>query len=148
MLSTTLSLIAALGFATAPPPNTFGEAPTLRETVALADVLKEPSKYAGRDVLLEGTVGKVCQKKGCWLTLKDAGKDIRITFKDYAFFAPKDCAGKRVHAQGRVEELTLSVREARHFLKDEGASRAELKKVKAPVKTVSFVASGLRLLDP
>ena len=140
-------LHAALTALAASQPKTYGEAPTLSEPVALADVLAKPATYAEKNILLEGTVGKVCQKKGCWMSLRQDGKDIRITFKDYGFFVPKDCMGKRVRAQGTVAETTQSVAEARHYLKDEGASRAEIKKIKAPVKTIAFVATGVSFLD-
>lgn len=142
-----LLVLVALSFAAPAEPNVFGEAPTLSEPSVLSDVLAAPASFAGKPVLLEGTVGKVCRKKGCWMTLRQGAKDIRITFKDYGFFVPKDCMGKKVRAQGSVEETTLSVREARHFLKDEGAPKAELKKIKAPVKNLAFVATGVRFVD-
>ncbi|MBI4422896.1 MAG: DUF4920 domain-containing protein [Elusimicrobia bacterium] len=141
-------LLVSLAAAASEPSNVFGTAPTLSEPVPLADVLAEPARYAKREILLEGTALKVCQKKGCWLVLQEDGKDIRITFKDYGFFIPKASLGKRVRAQGMVEEVTLSPSQVRHFLKDEGAPRAEIRKVKAPVKTAAFVASGLALSGP
>ena len=146
LLSGLAALLPLLVFASE-PLKVFGTAPSLTEPVALAKVLGDPAAYGKREILLEGKAVKVCQKKGCWFVLKDADKDIRITFKDYGFFIPTDTAGKRVRAQGVVEETTLSVREARHFLKDEGAPRSEIKKIKAPIKTAAFIASGLAILD-
>ncbi len=99
------------------------------------------------EILLEGRVVKVCRKKGCWLLLSDGEADVRITFKDYAFFVPKDSAGRKVRAQGALKREELSVKAARHFLKDEGAAAADIAKVKAPVKTWTFVASGLEFVD-
>lgn len=140
-----LAVLAALPASAA--EQTFGKPPTLVEAVPLASAAADPAAYGDREILLEGRVLKVCQKKGCWMILKDGDKDVRITFKDYAFFVPKDSAKRLVRAQGVLKRETLSVKAARHFLKDEGAGKAEIAKVKEPVETLSFIASGVTLLD-
>jgi hypothetical protein len=127
--------------------KTFGKALTLTEPVNLADAIAEPSLHKDKEILIEGKVFKVCKKKGCWMLLGDNEKNIRVTFKDYAFFVPKTSAEKRARAQGMIIEETLSVKAARHFLKDEGASKAEIKSIKDPIKTASFIASGVQFLD-
>src|SRR5688500_16774791 len=37
--------------------------------VAFADVAKQPAKYAGKTVTIEGTVRQACTRKGCWMEL-------------------------------------------------------------------------------
>lgn len=138
---TTAILLAVLAAPAA--ASSFGAPVASTETVALADALAKPEAYQGREVVLEGKVAKVCKKKGCWMVLDDGARDVRITFKDYKFFVPKDCEGKTVRAQGVLLRETLSVKTVRHFLKDEGAPKEEIQKVKAPVEAVSFVASGV-----
>lgn len=146
-----IALLAALSlalpaFAAAQPQSGFGVPPTLAETTPLADALSKPESYEGREILVEAVVTKSCQKKGCWLILKDGGSEVRVTFKDYGFFVSKDLADRRARIQGAVSRRIMSVKDARHFLKDEGASKDEIRKVTKPVETVSFVASGLTLL--
>src|SRR6201991_3906204 len=38
--------------------------------VAFADVLKEPKKFAGKAVVIEGSVERVCQAEGCWMQIR------------------------------------------------------------------------------
>lgn len=147
---TTLLLLAALiqpVHADTAAPRTFGAAPTLTEAMPLAVALAEPEKFKDQEILVEGTVQSSCKKKGCWMILTDGEKQVRITFKDYGFFIPKDSIGKKVRAQGVVFRETQSVKTVRHFMKDAGVPAAEIKKVKAPVETVSFTASGVVFLD-
>lgn len=127
-------------------PSAFGGPVTVTETTPLADALANPESYKGKEIAVEAEVVKACMKKGCWMILRDGKSEVRVTFKDYGFFVPKDLANRRARVQGVVARQTLSVQDARHYLKDEGASKAELKKITAPVETVSFTASGLALL--
>ena len=144
----TIAILAALIFA-APAlaaDETFGAPLTVVEATPLAQALAKPEAFAGKEVLVEAVVTKSCAKKGCWLVLKDGDSEVRVTFKDYGFFVPKGLSDRRARVQGELSRKTLSVKEARHFLKDEGAPKEELKKVTTPVESVSFIASGVALL--
>lgn len=52
---------------------------------------------------MKATVKKVCQAKGCWMTL-DLGndKEVMVKFEDYGFFVPKDISGKEVVVNGKA----------------------------------------------
>lgn len=143
----TFSLMLAAALAAPAFAASFGAPVTLTEAVPLSDALSKPDDYKGREILLEGVVKSVCKKKGCWLVLDDGERDLRLTFKDYGFFVPKDVAGKKVRAQGLLVRETQSAKTVKHFLKDEGASKERIKAVKGPVETVSFVASGVSFLE-
>lgn len=138
-----LLLLAVPAFA---ETSTFGSPITVTEPTALADIIAKPEEFKGKDVLVEAVVTKACQAKGCWMMLKDGKNEVRVTFKDYGFFVPKDLKERRVRVQGVASRRTMSVKDARHYLKDEGASKEEIKKVTKPVETVSFVATGVALL--
>lgn len=140
-----MNLILALALSAS--AASFGAAVTLKDAVPLSDALNKPDDYKGKEILLEGTVKSVCKKKGCWLVLDDGEKDLRITFKDYGFFVPKDVAGKKLRAQGLLSKETQSVKSVKHYLKDEGASKEKIKAVKGPVDVVTFVASGVTFLN-
>jgi hypothetical protein len=143
-----LSALLLTPFASASEKNrsAFGGPVTVTEMTPLADALANPEAYKGKEIAVEAEVVKACMKKGCWMILRDGKSEVRVTFKDYGFFVPKDLANRRARVQGVVARQTLSVKDARHYLKDEGAPKAELKKITAPVETVSFTASGLALL--
>ena len=81
----------------------FGGEITLNESVSLAQVIQEPDKYLGNEVKVSGTVADVCEKKGCWIKLKDGENEITVRFKDYAFFVPTDVVNARVTVQGIIE---------------------------------------------
>jgi len=101
-------------------------------------------------VKVSGKVGEVCQKKGCWMMLvpEQAGQpEMRVTFKDYAFFMPKDLTGKRVVLEGYayVEETSVDV--LRHYAEDAGKSKEEIEKITEPKREVSYEAAGVVIVD-
>ena len=62
------------------------------EASALPAKMGDKTEMAAK---VSGTVESVCQVKGCWMQVKlDNGETMRVVFKDYAFFVPKDIAGK------------------------------------------------------
>lgn len=92
------------------------------------------------------TVKKVCQSKGCWMTL-DLGneEEVMVKFKDYAIFMPKDIAGKEVVINGKAYVKEVSVEEQRHYAEDAGKSAEEIASITVPKKTFSFEADGVLL---
>ena len=97
-------------------------------------------------VKIQGDVVTACQVKGCWMTadLGD-GKSMRIRFKDYGFFVPKDSGGKKFYAQGVVSWNETSVAELQHYAEDAGKSKAEIEKITEPKKELVFLAEGVLL---
>ncbi|MBK8471245.1 MAG: DUF4920 domain-containing protein [Sphingobacteriales bacterium] len=93
---------------------------------------------------ISGKVLEVCQTKGCWMTLElPDGKDLRVTFKDYGFFMPKDLAGKNIVAQGIAQTDTTSVEMLQHYAEDAGKSAEEIAQIAQPEIEISFVADGV-----
>lgn len=112
---------------------------------AVVDAAKTKT-LLGQDTVVQAKVDKVCQSSGCWFEAKtSAGEAIRVTFKDYAFFIPKDSMGKAVTMKGRFTEKTLSVKTQRHYLKDAKAPQKEIDSVVAPKVVLQFEASGLKI---
>ena len=75
-----------------------------------------------------------------------AGESIRVTFKDYALFMPKDLAGREVVMRGIAKEETLDVETLRHYAEDAGKSKEEIESIVAPQTTLSFEADGVMIL--
>ena len=56
---------------------------------AMLTAMKDESQL---DMKIKGIVSKVCENKGCWITMKlDNGKELRVTFKDYKIFVTGVC---------------------------------------------------------
>jgi hypothetical protein len=109
------------------------------------------SSVEGKDsmeVKLTATINECCKKKGCWMTVDMGnGEEMRVTFKDYGFFVPKNADGMTATFQGWAFPDTLSVEDQKHYLKDEGASQEEIDAVTAPLAEWSFVATGVIIKD-
>ena len=105
------------------------------------------SKMKGVDSLaikITGTITDVCQKKGCWMQLDIGdGKTMRVTFKNYAFFVPKNISGKTVILEGYAYNSTTSVAQLRHYAQDAGKSEAEINKITEPEVNVIYEARGV-----
>ena len=92
------------------------------------------------------TVNKVCQAKGCWMTLNLGDEEeVMVKFKDYAIFMPKDITGKEVIINGKAYVKEVSVDEQRHYAEDEGKSAEEIASIIEPKRTYSFEADGVLL---
>ena len=115
--------------------------------VDLAEALRNPSAFAGEQVILEGTVVKACPMKGCWMELapEGAGRGIRVTFKDYGFFVPTGVAGRSARLEGTFETNVFSRRDADHLI-EEGV--ALVRNPDGTATELSFVASGVELRTP
>lgn len=97
-----------------------------------------------------GTVESVCQMKGCWMTIvkeKTNQPEMMVKFKDYAFFVPKDIAGRKVILQGYAFREVTPVDELRHYAEDAGKSKEEIEKITQPKEELKFMASGVLLVD-
>jgi hypothetical protein len=75
-------------------------------SVALVDVAKDPSKFTGKEVVVSGKVSAVCEHRGCWMELSEAGDGTvaaaHIKMAGHAFFVPRDAAGKQARVQAKV----------------------------------------------
>lgn len=95
---------------------------------------------------LSGKVDAVCQKKGCWMELKNNdGTSLRVTFKDYAFFMPKDGAGLTAIVDGIAKVEVTSVADLQEYAKDDGKSKEDIAKITEPLKELVFEAKGVIL---
>jgi hypothetical protein len=105
------------------PRAVYGSAPAIASApLPLERALSEVN--VGRTLAVTGRVAEVCRMKGCWMVLTDDRETVRITFKDYAFFVPRDLAGRTVVAEGILSRKTLTEEEARHLAAESGGPGA------------------------
>ncbi len=111
--------------------------------------MKNPGKYAGKPVRVEGLIVRSCKMEGCWMELAPAasGKNpesIRIKMKDHAFFIPLDSAGYKARAEGVLSIKTLSKAEVDHLVNEDGA-KFDRRNADGSVTEISFEATGVEL---
>lgn len=110
----------------------------------VATVMASPEAYLGRTLRLRGPITSVCQKKGCWMHLGSEAAPVMVKFKDYAFFVPKQAAGRIAHLEGVLTLRQETVEQTRHYLEDAG-KHEEAKRVTEGRKLLFFVAYGAAL---
>lgn len=94
---------------------------------------------------LTGEIEKTCKMKGCWMTIKTGDStSMRVTFKDYGFFVPKEgMEGKNTIIEGSVTKTMTSVDVLRHYAQDEGKSAEEINAITEPLEEYAFIATGV-----
>ena len=126
----------------------FGDSITDANVFDLAAMSAAMKNETKKDMKIRGIVNEVCQKKGCWITMKlNNGDNMRVTFKDYKIFVPKDLSGKEVVLEGFAYADTTSVENLQHYAEDAGKSKSEIAKITAPKKQLAFEAKGVVVLN-
>jgi hypothetical protein len=84
-----------------------GKGVSLKTATPIKAILAEPDKFLDKEVMIEGEMTKVCQMAGCWVMVKDASSEepIMVKVPDGVIVFPKDGAGKKVAAQGKLEKV-------------------------------------------
>jgi hypothetical protein len=124
------------------------EADEVKSATDMAEVITGLQQTDSLDVTFSGEVTEVCQMKGCWMKVTlGNGEEMRVTFKDYGFFVPKDIAGKEVTLHGKAFIEEISIEDQKHYAEDGGATKEEIDQITAPKATYSFVADGVRLTN-
>ena len=114
--------------------------------VSLAKVMKDPAKYSGKTVRVEGVIVRSCKMEGCWAELapKADGKSVRVKMKDHAFFIPLQSAGALARAEGVFTVKTLTKAMVDHMIEEDGA-KFENRNADGTVSEISFEATGIEL---
>lgn len=122
----------------------FGDSISPASAIKASEVKAKLGKQDSAAMVVEGKIVDVCQKKGCWMEVELGNSEtMRVTFKDYGFFVPKDAAGKTVIMDGYAYSDTTTVAELRHYAEDGGKSKEEIAKITEPEVAVSFEARGV-----
>jgi hypothetical protein len=135
----------------APSYASFGAPMRLSDSqaVTISQVLATPGKYNGKYVRLSGSVEKVCQAKGCWLTLQDSTspQTLFVKFPDpeQGRLIPMDAVGKPAIVEGMVKVKMIPEVEARHYAQDNHASEEEIAKIVGPQKQITITNGSARI---
>jgi hypothetical protein len=143
-LVTLLAIIFVVNISFGQKYDSFGEKIKPNGAITTTDLTKKATEKGAIDAKVTGVVESVCQVKGCWMKVKmDDGQTMRVTFKDYGFFVPKDIAGKTIVFEGNAKTKTTSVDELRHYAEDAGKSKDEIAKINEPKTELTFEANGV-----
>jgi RecJ-like exonuclease len=90
-----------------------GKGVDLETVTPIKALLTEPGKHLGKEVRIEGEITQVCQMAGCWIMVKDSSSDepIMVKVDDGVIVFPKDGAGKKITAQGKLEKVADEAQE-------------------------------------
>ena len=132
-----------------PSENFYGEKIDNTGVVTLAEAKATMSEDKALNVKLSGEILETCSNKGCWMTMKmDDGQEMRVTFKDYGFFVPKEgVQGKLAIIQGEAVKEITDVETLQHYAEDAGKSESEIAAITEPKEEYNFVASGVIIVD-
>lgn len=128
--------------------KSFGEGVKKGNVLTTADIAVKLGDSTKANMKVMGEVVLVCQKKGCFMNLAmPNGESIYVNFKDYAFFMPKDIAGKKVVIDGFAQRKTTSVEDLKHYAEDAKKTPEEIAKITQPKNEIVFEAKGVVILD-
>lgn len=129
--------------------TSIGEPVDQKAAISLASLTTNmEDKSMQEDLTVKGTVTEVCQKKGCWMKLeKENGETMRVTFKDYALFMPKDIAGKSGVIRGKAFMDTITVDALKHFAEDAGKTQDQIEGITEEEIALAFEADGVLIED-
>ncbi|NQV52463.1 MAG: DUF4920 domain-containing protein [Flavobacteriales bacterium] len=100
------------------------------------------------DLKVVGRIEKVCQVKGCWMTMGyGEGESMHVSFRDYGFFVPKNIDGKDAVIDGTLYMETTSIEDLKHYAEDEGLTEDEIAMITEPETRLTFVADGVIVKD-
>ena len=137
-------ILVVLSMSFARAQENFGKQIDDKKAIAATALPAKMGDKAEIQAKVVGTVESVCQVKGCWMKVNlDNGETMRVVFKDYAFFVPKDIAGKTVFFEGAAKKTTVPVEHLKHYAQDAGKSKEEIAKITEPKDELTFIADGV-----
>ncbi|MCC3152499.1 DUF4920 domain-containing protein [Hymenobacter sp. BT770] len=130
------------------PGQTYGVAISPEGAVPMSALATALGSRDSAQLKLIGKAQAVCQAKGCWMTLPTAdGKQMRVRFRDYAFFVPKDLSGHNVVVSGWAHRSTVPKTDLQHYAKDAGKSSKEIAAITQDEQQLTFLADGVLVQD-
>lgn len=132
--------------------KSYGEVIEAKDVMSTPDLMAKVEKMADTDSLdctLNGIIQETCVKKGCWMTVDiEAEEEMRVRFKDYGFFVPKEGqSGNKTVMHGKAFKSVTSVADLQHYAEDAGKSKEEIAKISEPEVSVSFLADGVLIYE-
>ncbi len=117
------------------------------ESVAFNLVLATPDAYAKKTIATSGSVRAACEKRGCWMEIRDPGDrastGLTVRFKNYGFFVPLNSRGADVRIQGVVKVQKMTAAQVKE-MEAEGGTVAN-KQPDGSATAIEFTATGVEM---
>ena len=119
--------------------NHYGTAEKINRAPIGIDFLDKQKETA---VTVTGNILNVCEKKGCWLEIagENGQNPVRVTFKNYAFFVPRNSKGHKAVISGQAKLVTRDVEYLRHIAEDQGKAPEKIAKITEPLQQLEIIA--------
>lgn len=122
----------------------YGDTISEEGAIAAQELMTTMGNQDSIAVKLTGVINSSCQKKGCWMKMDlGNGEEMRISFKDYSFFVPKNLDGETAVVEGYAFVDTIDVDFLKHLAEDAGKSEEEIAAINEPEVSVNYVAKGV-----
>ena len=126
-----------------PSGQHIGEPMAVAESFPLAKLAVDPASHFDQPLLVEATITNVCQTRGCWMAVEDAGATTMVRWDGGcggAYSFPKDAVGKRVLIQGVLHPKQLTPEAIAHYEGESGGKPV-------PKQGYEINTSGVLVLD-
>ncbi len=118
------------------------------ESAALADVARDPRRFANRKIATTGTISAVCQHAGCWMEMKDDAGEAHIKMAGHAFLVPRNASGKKARVMAKLAMDPAEPAACQGDGHKGKGCRAEAEEqLGRPLAKLELVASGVEILD-
>jgi hypothetical protein len=113
--------------------------------ISVDDMVAQLSKSDSIMVKVKGEITATCAMKGCWMNLvMPNGEEMRVTFKDYAFFVPKEgMEGNEALIEGVVTRTVTDVETLKHYAQDAGKPQSVIDAITEAKEELAFEANGV-----
>lgn len=110
-----------------PDMEPYGEAVSLSETTAIADILADPASYVGKTVRIEGRIKDVCPMKGCWMEVEteDGEQALIVKVNDDEIVFKQESKGKHAVAEGEVYAIEMNQERAISYMEHLAEEKGE-----------------------
>lgn len=126
------------------PVGLFGEEINESGVISLNELISKLETEEAFEGKVIGEIKDVCAMKGCWMSIDlPNGESMRVTFKDYGFFVPKNSQGYPVVIEGVATKTLTDVATLKHYAEDAGKSKEEVDAITAPKLEYAFEAIGV-----
>lgn len=149
-----IALIISLFFALscslfAQDAKSYGEKINQNNAISVVELKEKLTTLDKVEVKVAGVINASCAAKGCWMTVRiSEDEEMRVRFKDYAFFVPTDgLHGKKVIIEGLAKRTITDVETLQHYAQDAGKSEDEIALITEPLEELSFEAKGVLIFD-
>ncbi len=146
----TMLFLIGCGTAEKSEATLYGEKLTLTDTTAISRILSNPDDFVDKKVLVNGEVLDVCPNRGCWMDIggNKPGEKIRVKVEDGVIVFPVEAKGNEALAEGEVEKLELTEKQARAWFQhvaDEKGEPFDSTSIQGPMTIYRIKGSGAEI---